>query len=361
MKVAEVLSLLEKLAPRGLASAWDNVGLQIGLADWEADQILLTLDVTPAVIDYAVKQEFKLILSHHPYIFKAISSVTRPDMLALIADKIAVIAMHTNLDVVPQGVNYALAEALGLTVKGFLSPETGSNWFHGSVTVPPLYLDKLAAAIHSAGAGRIGFYDNCSTRHDVTGTFRALDGSNPCLGEPGLLEKVDEVELEFMVDSFNLTAVKQAIASAHPYETPAVYFTAVENSNPAYGLGLICELEQEMSLVAFAELVKANLKAPFVQLWTAGKEKSVSVKKVAICGGAGGSLINIATGIADVLVTGDINYHAMIDSRIPLINAGHFFTEAPILPKLRNLLKEKGFAAEIFPQHLHEVNQNILL
>jgi dinuclear metal center YbgI/SA1388 family protein len=344
-----------------LASNWDNVGLQIGLPDWSADKVLLTLDVTSAVIDYAVKQEFKLILSHHPFIFKPISSVTRPEILTLIENKIAVIAMHTNLDVVPQGVNYALAEALDLKVKGFLSSETGSNWFHGSITVPPLYLDKLAAAIHAAGAGRIGFYDNCSTKHDITGTFRALPGSNPYLGEPGLLEKVDEVELEFMVDSFNLTAVKKAIASTHPYETPAVYFTAVENSNPAYGLGLFGELEQEMSLAAYAELVKTKLNAPYVQLWTAGKDKTVLIKKIAICGGAGGSLINTATGMADVLVTGDINYHAMLDSRIPLINAGHFYTEAPILPKLCNLLKSNDFAAEIFPQHLHEVNQNILL
>lgn len=361
MKTSDILKLLETLAPKGLASSWDNVGLQIGQPDWEAHNILLTLDVTSTVIDFAIKHKCKLILSHHPFIFKPISNVTRPDILTLIEHKIAVIAMHTNLDVVPQGVNYALAEALGLKVTGYLSPETGSKWYHGSVTVPPLYADKLMAAIHNAGAGRIGFYDNCSTKHEVTGNFRAMDSANPFLGEKGVLDKVDELELEFMVDSFNLYAVKKAIASSHPYETPALYFVEVENDNPAYGLGLICELEKSMSLSAFAQQVKTNLNAPFVQLWTAGKKKTSTVKKIAICGGAGGSLINKATGLADVLVTGDINYHAMLESRIPLINAGHFYTEAPVLPKLLALLKEKGIKAQVFPQELHEVNQNILL
>ena len=361
MKVAELLPLLSGLAPQGLASSWDNVGLQVGSPAWSFDKILLTLDVTPSVISYAIEHNFGLILSHHPFIFKPISAVTRPEILTLIEHKIAVVAMHTNLDVVPRGVNYALAETLGIKVTGFLSSETGSNWLHGSVTAPPLYLDKLADAIQAAGAGRIGFYDNCSTRHEITGTFRPLEGARHFLGQPEDMEIVVEIELEFMVDSFNLSAVKQAIASVHPYETPAVYFTAVENDNPAYGLGLIGDLEQELTLRAFAELVKAKLFAPYVQLWKAGKEDSVMIKKVAVCGGAGGSLINKATGLADVFVTGDINYHAMLDSRIPLVNAGHFYTEYPVLPKLSEMLKANSIASEVYPAQLHEVNGNILL
>lgn len=361
MQVAELLPLLNKLAPQGLASSWDNVGLQVGQPDWKADSILLTLDVTANVIDYAIKHKVNLILSHHPFIFRPISNVTRPDIISLIEHKIAVIAMHTNLDVVPQGVNYALAEILDLKVTGYLSSETGSKWYHGSVTVPPLYADKLMEAIYNAGAGRIGFYDNCSTRHEVTGTFRALDNANPFLGEKGILDKVDEVELEFMVDSFNLNAVKKAIATAHPYETPAVYFVEVANENPAYGLGLICETEKAQSLSAFGKEVKAKLNAPYIQLWTAGKKKTQTVKTIAICGGAGGSLINKATGLADVLITGDINYHAMLESRIPLINAGHFYTEYPVLSKLQTILKDNHIKSAIFPPDVHEVNQNILL
>ncbi len=361
MQVSELLGLLNKLAPQGLAMNWDNVGLQVGSPDWQTGKILLTLDVTPSVVDYAVKHKFDLILSHHPFIFRPINAVTRPDLLKLVEHKIAVIAMHTNLDVVPQGVNYALAEALGLKVKSFLSSESGAKWYHGSVTVPPLYADKLMEAIHTAGAGRIGFYDNCATKHEVAGTFRPLQGSNPMLGEHGKTEKVDELELEFMVDSFNLPAVKQAIASAHPYETPAVYFVEVENANPAYGLGLICELPKAVSLKDFAAKVKTRLQAPYVQLWTAGKGESSKVKTIAICGGAGGSLINTATGKADVLITGDLNYHALLDSKIPLINAGHFYTEFPILGKLQDLLKQEQITSSIFPLKYHEINHNILV
>lgn len=352
---------MNKLAPKGLAMNWDNVGLQVGAPDWQTDKVLLTLDVTSSVVEYAIKHKYDLILSHHPFIFKPISAVTRPELLTLIEHRIAVIALHTNLDVVPQGVNHALAEALGLKVKGYLSSETGAKWYHGSVTVPPLYADRLMEAIHTAGAGRIGFYDSCSTKHEVCGTFRPLQGSNPLLGEHGKSEKVDEIELEFMVDSFNLNAVKQAIASAHPYETPAVYFVETEDANPAYGLGLICELNKAVSLTDFAKTVKTRLQAPFVQLWTAGKDESMKVKTIAICGGAGGSLINTAIGKADVFVTGDINYHAMLDSRIPLINAGHFYTEFPVLKLLQKLLQAEQIDTSIFPLKKHEVNHNLLV
>jgi dinuclear metal center YbgI/SA1388 family protein len=361
MQVSQLLQLLNKLAPQGLAASWDNVGLQVGSPDWQAGRTLLTLDVTASVVEYAVKHKYDLIISHHPFIFRPIASVTRPEILSLAEHKIAVIAMHTNLDVVIQGVNYALAETLGLRVKEFLSDETGSKWYHGSVTVPPLYAEKLMETIHTAGAGRIGCYDSCSTRHEISGTFRALEGSNPFLGEHGLYEKVDEIELEFMVDSFHLRSVKQAIAANHPYETPAVYFVETENNNPAYGLGLICELKKPASLSAFAKQVKTKLKAPYVQLWTANQNPEAEVKTVAVCGGAGGSLINQASGRADVFVTGDINYHAMLESTIPLINAGHFYTEYPILAKLHKLLFEDNITSDIFPLKKHPINNNLLI
>jgi dinuclear metal center YbgI/SA1388 family protein len=361
MFVSELLTLLNKLAPPGLASSWDNVGLQIGSPEWQVGKILLTLDVTPSVVDYAVKHKFGFIITHHPFIFRPISSVTRPDILALVEHKIAVLAIHTSLDVVPDGVNYALAEILGLNVTGTLSEEIGSQWFHGSVTVPPLYLDKLAEAIHSAGAGRIGLYEKCSTRRMIIGTFRPLDGSHTFLGKPGQYTQVDEVELEFMVDSFNLTAVKAAIANAHPYETPAVWFTEVENANPSYGLGLVGILPKAEKLNAFAEKAKVKLHAPYVQLWTAGKEKGTLVKTVAVCGGAGGSLISKAANVADVFVTGDINYHAMLESRIPLINAGHFYTEFPVLDKLNKILKQKKIASSVYPLSKHDINNNLLI
>lgn len=361
MLVKEIIKTLESLAPRGLASSWDNVGLQVGLVDWQADRILLTLDVTPAVISYAIQEKYDLIISHHPFIFKPINAVTRPDILELIAHRIAVIAMHTNLDVVSGGVNTALAEALGLQKLTFLSHETGSSWFHGSVTVPESHLDNLAEAVQQAGAGRIGLYDRCSTRHAVTGTYRSLEGSTPYLGHTGSQETVVETELEFMVDSFHLNAVKQAIKAHHPYETPAVYFVQTENPNPGYGLGLIGELAAEMSLGDFTLAVKSSLHAPYVQLWTAGTDESLMVKKIAVCGGAGGSLISRATGQADVLVTGDINYHAMLDSRIPLVNAGHFYTEYPALKLLQSYLQDRQIEAAVFPMSEHEVMHNVLL
>jgi len=361
MTVKDILHELEELAPTGLAMEWDNAGLQLGREDWSADKILLTLDVTPSVIAYAIRHSFDLIVSHHPLIFRPIKSITQSAILDLVQHQIAVISMHTNLDVVPQGVNSALAEALGLANTHLLSDETGAKWYHCSVTVPPSAADKLLNAIQNAGGGRIGCYDMCSTRHEIKGSFRPLEGSNPFLGKAGKYEQTDEIELEFMVDSFNLEAVKRAIKSAHPYEEPAVYFVETRNNNPAYGLGLAGELEKEVSLFEFAERVKTKLQAPFVQLWTAGSGKNYPVKKIGVCGGAGASLIKTASGQVDVLVTGDINYHTMLESALPLINAGHFYTEYPVLKKLHNLLKAKKIDSFVYPVRNHEIRNNLLI
>ena len=103
------------------------------------------------------------------------------------------------------------------------------------------------------------------------------------------------------------------------------------------GLGRIGNVE-EMSLAYYAQLVKASLKADYVVVGDAGK----IVRKVAVCGGAGSELIDLALAKgADTLVTGDVKYHSAqqaVFSGLNIIDAGHQPTELPVLDKLADRL-----------------------
>ena len=97
----------------------DNVGLLVGDPDREVSKVMLTLDITPAVVQAAAEQGAELVVSHHPVIFRPLAAVTPLDyngaaVTALIRGNVAAICMHTNLDAAAGGVNDTLAGVLGL-------------------------------------------------------------------------------------------------------------------------------------------------------------------------------------------------------------------------------------------------------
>lgn len=81
MKTKDFISILERKYPKVLAEEWDNVGLLVGDAEKEVHNILLALDVTEEVIDFAVTHSFDMIISHHPIIFRGIKRVLQQDVL----------------------------------------------------------------------------------------------------------------------------------------------------------------------------------------------------------------------------------------------------------------------------------------
>ena len=119
MKIQEVLSALEQFAPLPLQESWDNAGLQIGLPEAEVSGALLCLDVTEKVIDEAIAKGCNLVVSHHPLLFHGLKQVSdandvqRTVRKAIKAD-VCVISMHTNMDNARGGVNFKIAERLGL-------------------------------------------------------------------------------------------------------------------------------------------------------------------------------------------------------------------------------------------------------
>lgn len=189
MKIKEIVNALEIFAPLPLQDGFDNAGLQIGLTDAEATGALLCLDVTEAVVDEAIALGYNLIVSHHPLIFKGYKSITGRDyvercILKAIKNDIVIFSMHTNLDNAPQGVNFKIAEKIGLKNVRILEPK--ENQLLKLVTfVPQAQADEVRNALFEAGCGCIGNYDSCSYNLEGKGTFRAQPGTHPFCGEIG--------------------------------------------------------------------------------------------------------------------------------------------------------------------------------
>jgi hypothetical protein len=87
--------------------------------------------------------------------------------------------------------------------------------------VPETHLDVVKQAVFTAGAGCIGDYDHCCWQTLGQGQFRALEGSQPFLGEQGRVETVAEYKVEMVCDQALMKEVVKALLASHPYEEPA--------------------------------------------------------------------------------------------------------------------------------------------
>lgn len=131
MKIKEVLSALERFAPLPLQEGWDNAGLQIGLTEAEVSGALLCLDVNESIVDEAIEKGCNLIVSHHPLLFKGLKTISDGDyvqrtVMKAILNRIAIVSMHTNMDNAKGGVNYKIAEHLGLHDVEFFAEKSGN-------------------------------------------------------------------------------------------------------------------------------------------------------------------------------------------------------------------------------------------
>ena len=129
MKIKEIIAALEQFAPLPLQEDYDNAGLQCGLTETEVSGALLCLDVTEAVIAEAIDLGCNLIVSHHPLLFHGLKQVADANMVQrclrmAIQNDLCIYAAHTNLDNAEDGVNFKMAEKLGLIDVQLMSPKT---------------------------------------------------------------------------------------------------------------------------------------------------------------------------------------------------------------------------------------------
>ena len=138
-----MLSALERFAPLPLQESWDNAGLQVGLTETEVSGALLCLDVNEKIVDEAIRKGCNLIVSHHPLLFRGLKTISdltdvQRTVMKAIVTGVCVISMHTNMDNAEGGVNYKMAEKLGLRDVQFLAPKTVDGVESGSGVIGEL-------------------------------------------------------------------------------------------------------------------------------------------------------------------------------------------------------------------------------
>ncbi len=253
MTAKEIIAILEEFAPKGIQEEWDNSGVMVGDISRETDSLLLALDCTPEVIEEAQERGIKMIITHHPLIFKGIKSISPDNILgrlifSAIKNDIIIYSMHTNIDKVPGGVSKLMADRLGL------------------------------------------------------------------------------VNIEIL-DSYD---------------------------NGATGLGVVGDLEQETTARDLIEKVKESFS---LKVLRCSKERGRGIKRIALCGGSGGSLIGSARlSGADVFISGDISYHNFLcEEGFMVMDIGHYESEIDVLNLLMSVILKK---IPNFAVHISEKNNN---
>lgn len=170
MTIEKIYEFLNKKFPVNTAADYDNPGFLIGDKTADVRSAVLALDCTESAVSLAIENGAKLIITHHPVIFKGLKSIKKGDIVhTLIENGISVISMHTNLDVGENGVNDALCRVLELSDtepvigydslcfrKGNLKEEMSSDDFAAYVG------RKLDTAVKYVGEGKVKTVAVCS-------------------------------------------------------------------------------------------------------------------------------------------------------------------------------------------------------
>jgi dinuclear metal center YbgI/SA1388 family protein len=340
--VADVTSWLEQFAPSRLAEPWDNVGLLWGDPLTVVERVMTCLTVTPATAAEAIREQAALIVSHHPILFRETKRI-RADvpetahLWQLARAGMAIASPHTAFDNTRDGINDILCRRLGLAEVAPLRPvATGAGFVPQSfkivVFTPEPERDAVSSAAFSAGAGRIGAYEECSFAIPGVGTFFGTGDANPTVGERGRRETVHELRLEFVCPPPMLNAVLASIRAHHSYEEPAIDVYSLYDSKPddfqPTGSGRIGHLLNHSTLDEFGRSVGRVLGNVSVAIVG---EPSRRVQRVAVACGAGDDFLkDAARSGADVLLTGEARFHRALEAEatgIGLITAGHYATE----------------------------------
>jgi dinuclear metal center YbgI/SA1388 family protein len=359
MKLSQLTAYLESLAPLAYQEDYDNAGLIVGQPEQEIHQALVSLDCTEAVVDEAIATNCQVIISHHPIVFKGLKKFNSKTYVERVVEKairnnIALYAIHTNLDSIITGVNAKICETLGVKNCRILAPK--HNLLKKLVTyVPGSQADLVRNALFEAGAGSIGNYSECSFNAEGTGTFKGNKSTNPYVGEPGERHLEDEVRIETIYPVNLESKVLMALVLAHPYEEVAYDLYSLTNQHQQVGAGMIGELETAVEEEAFLYDMKEKMHAHVIR-HTAFTGNHI--KRVAVCGGAGGFLLKhaIAAG-ADIFITSDYKYHEFFDAEGKLVIAdiGHFESEQFTQQLLYEIITKKFTN---FAVRLTEVNTN---
>ncbi len=345
MKIKEIITVLEEMAPLAYAEDFDNVGLLLGNQEDEATGVLVCHDALESVIEEAIAKNCNLVVCFHPILFSGIKKITGKNyversVLKAIKNDIAIYAVHTALDNHKNGVNKIFCEALGLINTKILVPKP--NFIQKLVTYTiPENVEQVRNALFNAGAGKIGNYDDCSFTSQGIGSYMGNENSNPEIGERFEFVEAQEIKIEVTFEKHLQNKILKALFKNHVYEEVAYEIYDLQNTHQNIGLGMVGELEKPLTETEFLQLVKTKMHCGGIRHSSLlGK----SIKKVAVLGGSGSFAIkNAIQAGADVFLTADLKYHNFYEAenQIVLADIGHFESERYTKNYIVDYLKEK--------------------
>jgi len=318
-QVRHITNFMHQWAPPGIKMSYDNVGLILGDPSAPVSRILVCLDVTEDVVDEALEKKCELIVSHHPLIFKEISSINPVDeqgriIYKMIRNNIALLSVHTNLDAALDGVSFVLANNLGLDDLQFLE----KNYNISRKISLTTDVDDSEAVL------KLLNYYSAEEAH-----FWEVDG-----------RKEGQKFFEAIIDQHNVAQLRAALEKEELLKRGSFQEMEVNTPTNNFGMGVIGYYpDSGIAMDEFLHLVCRALDVPSVRF----SGSSERIRKVAVCGGAGVFLKKAAVKAgADAFVTADIKYHDYFTENkdFLLVDAGHYESEFPVVEAVRKELAE---------------------
>jgi dinuclear metal center YbgI/SA1388 family protein len=348
-RLSDIIDVLDTAYPPRLAQDWDSVGLVCGDPSETVETVTVAVDATAAVV--AEVPDRGLLLAHHPLLLRGVDTVAASTAKgALVHHMIrtgrALFTAHTNADAASPGVSDALAGVLGLTVEEVLAPVSAradlDKWV---VFVPASDAEAVREAMFGAGAGHIGDYSQCSWSVAGTGQFLPHEGASPMIGSVGSVERVSEDRVEMIAPLRLRSHVLAALRGAHPYEEPAFDVYSLAPVPGDVGLGRVGALPRPEPLSALVSRVHDALPGTTWGVRASG-DSEATVSRVAVCGGAGDSLLDVvSTAGVQAYVTADLRHHPADEHRrasdVALVDVAHWASEYPWCTQAAELLRDR--------------------
>ena len=366
LPLSDLTAMLDGWYDPSWAESWDAVGLVCGDPDQPVGRVLFAVDPAPEVVSEAVEWGADLVVCHHPLLLTPVHGVaaTTPKgrvVHELLRNGMALLTAHTNADVPADGVNDALARAVGVVDPAVVvasATAADDDALDKIVTfVPHDHADAVRRALAAAGAGAIGDYDSCTFTTSGEGRFRPLEGANPVLGRVGEVEVVGESRVESVYPRRIRRQVVEALLAAHPYEEVAydlLELAATPGAPASRGHGRIGDLDETTTLGGFAERVAGALPSTAHGVRVSGDPQR-PVRRVVVGSGSGDFMLHdVLLTDADAYLTSDLRHHRAAEFREhggpALVDVAHWAAEWTWLPvvegKLREAVAARGVRVE---------------
>jgi len=317
MKIQDILTIFQKLAPEANQSSWDNSGVQVAGSVQDADKVAVTLEPTPAAIERCLAWGAGAVITHHPLYMKPkapnAESIYLDVLRAVVRAGSWLYAAHTSLDTRPGGPAFWLGEELGLTGRRLLEVE------HGRTPVEASFYceEPISREAADIWADHDGVHSVSQSR---TGEVRLV---------------CDEPQWRALADKIEFSLGRR----------PLFYLRSLTAPVSEVGFGETGELPEPLPFDAFMDRL-AGLVGRDV-LFIAGPRPD-TVRTVAYCGGSGTSLIERAARAgADVFVTGDMKYHPAVETPVCVADVGHFSFEEEMMRRFAMELDKALPEAEV--------------